>query len=140
MKVLVDTSVWVDFFNRFSSPEAEELTRLIEAEIPVLTCGVVIAEFFQGVRRGDSLAELEKHFRAMDCLKPREPETYLEAATLFRQLRERGITIRSTIDCLIARLAEEHSVLLLAKDRDLRLIAESGLCQFQWLGQQHATD
>lgn len=129
MKVLVDTSVWVDFFNEHPSPEAELLIRLIESEVDLVTCGVIIAEFMQGIRKARTLPTLENHFRFLSYLTPREPQTYFSAARLFRELRARGITIRSTIDCLIARLAEENDVLLLAKDRDMTAILESGLSQ-----------
>lgn len=133
MKVLVDTSVWVDFFNEHPSPEASLLAQLIEDEVALLTCGVVAAEFLQGVRRAETVPDLERHFREMSWLSPREPETYVAAATLFRQLRARGVTIRSTVDCVIARLAEENDVILLAKDRDLAAIVESGLCAVRTL-------
>ena len=129
MKVLVDTSVWVDFFNEHPSPEAKLLARLIDDEVEIVTCGVVIAELFQGIRRADSMEMLESHFRDMECLSPREPDTYYAAASLYRKLRAQGITIRSTIDCLIVRLAEESNVLLLAKDRDISLILDSGLVE-----------
>jgi hypothetical protein len=131
--VLVDTSVWVDFFNRHPSPEAGVLTRLIEDEAELVTCGVVIAEFLQGVRRADTLPALEGHFRFITYLAPREPETYFAAAALFRGLKAQGITIRSTIDCLIACLAAENEVLLLAKDRDMTAILSSGLCEARGL-------
>ena len=127
MKVLVDTSVWVDFFNEYPSREAAVLTQLLSDEVEIQTCGVVIAEFFQGIRKASSLAELESHFRDMVCLVPREPDTYFAAAALYRDLRARGITVRSTIDCLIACLAEESDTLLLAKDRDIVQILDSGL-------------
>lgn len=127
MRVLVDTCVWVDFFNRHPSREASALVQLIEDEVGILTCGVVIAEFFQGIRRRSSVAALAAHFRHMAWLTPREPDTYLAAAELYRVLRSKGITIRSTIDCLIAGLAAENGVLLLAKDRDIIQIIESGL-------------
>ncbi len=128
MNVLVDTSVWVDFFNGYASAEAQRLARLIEDEDDIATCGVVVAEFLQGLRNQDDVASLESHFRDMRWLEPAGPETYVAAAALFRGLRRQGVTIRSTIDCLIARLAEEHEAFVLAKDRDLRLILESGLC------------
>lgn len=127
MRVLVDTSVWIDFFNGYPSPEAETLAQLIEDEVELLTCGVIVAEFMQGIRESEALGKLEFHFRDMDWLSPEEPKTYLSAAELYRQLRFRGITIRSTIDCLIAVLAQEHGAFILAKDRDIRLIVESGL-------------
>lgn len=133
LRVLVDTSVWVDFFNEHQSPEAGLLTRLIEDEVELATCGVIIAEFFQGIRRAETLPRLESQFRFMTHLAPREPETYFTAAALFRELRSRGVTIRSTIDCLIASLAAENDVLLLAKDRDMVAILSSGLSEARGL-------
>ena len=129
MTVLVDTSVWVDFFNRHNSREADALARLIEDEAEIATCGVVLAEFFQGIRDRESLKTLEGFFRDMPLLTPREPDTYLAAAELYRGLRARGVLVRSTIDCLIVRMAQEADVLLLAKDRDINRIIESGLCR-----------
>ncbi len=127
MRVLVDTSAWVDFFNGHPSPQADALARLIREEADVLTCGVVAAEVLQGIRRSKSLTRIEKHFREMEWLTPREPETYLEAADLNRKLREQGLTIQSTIDCIIAKLAEENDAVLLSKDRDLQIIIDSNL-------------
>jgi len=63
----------------------------------------------------------------MRLLVPREPDSYLEAARLFRALRKRGATVRSTVDCLVARLAEENGCRILARDRDMEAILESGL-------------
>jgi predicted nucleic acid-binding protein len=128
MKILVDTSAWVDFFNGHASSEADALATYIEDREDLVTCGVVLAELFQGLRRRDALTSLEKYFREMPCLRPREPDTYFAAAALFRALRKKGVTVRSTIDCLVARLAEEHGALVLAKDRDIAHILASGLC------------
>jgi predicted nucleic acid-binding protein len=99
----------------------------------VLTCGVVAAEVLQGVKKSKSLNEIERHFLDMEWLTPREPETYLEAADLYRQLRSRGLTVRSTIDCIIAKLAEESDALLLSKDRDLQIIVDSELLDLRAL-------
>jgi len=126
VRVLVDTSVWADFLNGAPMPEAERLARLIDDEVEIVTCGVVIAEVFQGIRRSSTLPALERQFRDMDCLTPREPDSYLAAARLYRDLRAAGITVRSTIDCLIVTLAEEHGVFLLFRDRDLERILGSG--------------
>ncbi len=130
MKVLVDTSVWVDFINGYPSPEANILSTLIRDQ-EIATCGVIIAEFFQGLRDSAVLREFEGYFRGMTYLAPADPETYLGAAALYRDLRRAGITIRSTIDCLIARLAAEQECYLLARDRDFKLIQSSHLCPFQ---------
>lgn len=127
MRVLVDTSVWIDFFNGTSSPATDALARLIEDDADVVTCGLIAAELLQGVRRDRQRATIERHLLDMEWLTPREPETYLAAADLFRKLRARGVTIRSTIDCIIAQLTADSGVLLLAHDRDLAAIVQSGL-------------
>jgi predicted nucleic acid-binding protein len=127
LKVLVDTSVWVDFFNGHPSPQANTLAALIRDEVDIVTCGVIAAEVLQGFRSARTVAVIERHFSEMEWLTPAEPATYLAAAALFRELRSRGTTIRSTIDCLIACLADAGGALLLHKDRDLDRILESRL-------------
>lgn len=127
MKVLVDTSVWADFFNEHASAEASALARYLESDAEIATCGAVVAEFFQGVRSAPSVARLEPYFRDMDLLTPHEPDTYFAAATLFRKLRQRGVTVRSMVDCLIVQIAAERDAMVLAKDRDIALILDSGL-------------
>jgi predicted nucleic acid-binding protein len=127
MRVLVDTSVWVDFFNGHLSKQAEVLARLIREDADLLTCGLVVSEVLQGLRHEKSRLSIERHFRQMEWLTPNEPDTYIEAADLFRRLRGRGLTIRSTIDCVIAILAAHHDALILSKDRDLTVIVESKL-------------
>ena len=126
MRVLVDTSVWADFLNDSPTPGAELLARLIADEVEIVTCGVVIAEVFQGIRRAATLPALERQFRDMESLTPREPDTYLAAARLYRDLRAGGITVNSTIDCLIVTLADEHGTFLLSSDRAVELIVGSG--------------
>jgi predicted nucleic acid-binding protein len=125
MRVLVDTSVWVDFLNGHPSRHAETLAQLIREEADLVTCGLVVSEVLQGLRKSKTVLTIETHFREMDWLSPTEPDTYLEAADLLRSLRARGLTIRSTIDCVIAKLAADHGALILSKDRDLTLIVES---------------
>lgn len=125
MMVLVNTSVWIDFFNDYKSQESKTLANLIDKEVEIATCGVIAAEFLQGIRHPKTLAKLEHHFIEMQWLVPQEPDTYLNAAYLYRKLRTRGKTIRSTIDCLIAQLAAENNTLLLSKDRDMQLIIQA---------------
>ena len=65
----------------------------------------------------------------MIYLDPSGVDLYFRAAELYRRLRERGWTVRSTIDCLIAVLAEENGSAILARDRDMRVILDSGLIE-----------
>ncbi len=127
MRVLVDTSVWADFFNGFDSAEHRTLARLIAGEDEICTCGVVVAEVFQGLRRPAGRPEIEGLFRELVLLEPAGIEPYLRAADVYRRLRGRGVTVRSTIDCLIAVIAEENDCDVLSRDRDLSAILGSGL-------------
>lgn len=126
MKILVDSSVWVDFFNGHPSAERQALRDLIESDHQICTCGVVVAEVFQGLRRAKGRVRLAELFLDLTFLEPQGIGLYFRAADLYRALRERGKTVRSTIDCLIAVLAEEHGCSLLVRDRDLTAILDSG--------------
>jgi len=137
LKVLVDTSVWADFFNGFSSPQERALSRLVAGDDEIHTCGVVVAEVFQGFRRDKGRAEVGRLFRELVFLEPSGIDSYLRAADIYRLLRQRGVTVRSTIDCLIAALAEENDCDILARDRDLTAILDSGLVKVRsWVGSQ----
>jgi predicted nucleic acid-binding protein len=125
VRVLVDTSAWVDFFNGFPSPTADAVAELLHGDDDVCTCGIVVAEVFQGLRR--DRRPIRRSFEDMVFLEPSGILLYLRAAELYRTLRERGTTVRSTVDCLIAAIAEEGGCALLARDRDMDAILDSGL-------------
>jgi predicted nucleic acid-binding protein len=127
LRVLVDTSAWIEFFNGRTTPQSEAIARLLEGEDDVCTCGVVVAEVLQGLRRDGSRREIEDLFAQMTFLEAVGISPYVRAASLYRSLRKRGVTVRSTIDCLIAVLAEENACALLARDRHLSAILSSGL-------------
>ncbi|MES1242126.1 MAG: PIN domain-containing protein [Acidobacteriota bacterium] len=129
MRVLVDTSAWIDFLNGHSSTERQAVADLIASDHEICTCGVVVAEVFQGLRRSKERLKLSDLFRDLIFLEPAGIDDYFKAADLYRALRERGITIRSTIDCLIAVMAAEHGCSLLARDQDMDRIFESGLLE-----------
>lgn len=127
MRVLVDTSAWVEFLNGTRSPHADAVEALLRGDDEPFTCGIVVTEVFQGLRRDGVRAAIERSFRDMSFLEPVSIDVYLKAAEIYRKLRERGITIRSTIDCIIAVMAEESGCALLARDRDLDALLASGL-------------
>ncbi len=127
MRVLVDTSAWVDFLNGYPSAEADAVADLVSGEDELCTCGTVVSEIFQGLHRDKRRDELERLFRKLLFLEPSGFDLYLRAAEIYRVLRQRGNTVRSTIDCLVAALAEENGCYILAKDRDMEVILSSGL-------------
>lgn len=127
MRVLVDTSAWVDFLNGFPSPAADALAELLKGDDDVCTCGIVVAEVFQGLRQDRGRDTIRRSFEDMAFLEPPGIHLYLRAAELYRALRKRGKTVRSTIDCIIAAIAEDGGCNLLARDRDMDAILDSGL-------------
>jgi hypothetical protein len=126
LKVLVDTSVWADFLNGHPSPEAASLAELLAGDDDLCTCGTVVAEVFQGLRQERGREDIRRSFEELTFLEPSGIGLYLRAAEIYRRLRETGHTVRSTIDCVIAAIAEENGCRVLARDRDLDRILGSG--------------
>ena len=129
MRILVDSSVWIDFLNGHASSEEKRLVALLGGDDDLCTCGLVVTEVLQGLRRDGSYPEAVALFSDLTFLETAGIAPYLKAAELFRRLRDRGVAIRSAADCIIATIAEAHGCWLLARDRDLEVIAESGLVQ-----------
>jgi predicted nucleic acid-binding protein len=121
--VLVDTTVWVDFFNNKNTPHVQALERLVTEEEDVCTCGVILAEVLQGIRTDHDYRKTLSRFEAFLFL-PMDRHTFVKAAELYRTLRSRGITIRKTVDCMIAAVAIEHRIPLLHNDKDFDPISK----------------
>jgi hypothetical protein len=115
--VLVDTTVWIDFFAAKSSPEVAELERLLNEEEDICTCGIILTEVLQGIREDEDYQRTSSRFDTFLSL-PMNRQTFVRAAQLYRSLRRRGITIRKPVDCMIASVAIEHNIALLHNDRD----------------------
>jgi predicted nucleic acid-binding protein len=125
--VLVDTSAWVDFLNGFPSEAADDLAELLDGDDEVCTCGIVVAEVFQGLRQERGRDAIRHSFESMTFVEPSGIHVYLRAAELYRALRQKGKTVRSTIDCVVATIAEQAGCELLARDRDIDVLLDSGL-------------
>jgi predicted nucleic acid-binding protein len=121
--ILVDTSVWIDFFNGHESVEAMHLRSCIEEMQPLTLPGIVLTEILVGMRTDAEAERVAEALSAFDPLPELDPTDYRKAAEIFRACRGRGFTIRSTADCLIAQLCLRHGYDLLAKDRDFDSIA-----------------
>ncbi len=81
------------------------------------------------MRKDKSRAEIESLFEELTFLEPFGLPLYLRAAEIYRLLRKKGKTIRSTIDCILAAIAEENDCFVLARDRDMETILRSGLVE-----------
>ncbi|MCE5266749.1 MAG: PIN domain nuclease [Planctomycetaceae bacterium] len=114
---LVDTSVWIDFFAGRSTSEVAELKRLLNEGRHVYTCGIILTEVLQGIRKDVDYRRTLTKFTDLGYVPMRRP-MFLAAAEMYRSLRRRGITIRKSLDCMIAAVAIEHDLSLLHNDRD----------------------
>jgi hypothetical protein len=121
--IIVDTSVWIDFFHGKDSPEVHTLERLLGAGEDICVCGVILTEVLQGIHDDGDYHETLYRFESFLFL-PMNQRTFVKVAELYRILRHKGITIRNTVDCMIAAVAIEHDVPLLHKDRDFNAIAK----------------
>lgn len=134
--VLVDTSVWIDFLRGAPTAQVEALAGLLEGDDLVGTAPIILQEVLQGADSPARFEQWRREFAGLMCYLPLDPvDTHVEAARLYASCRRAGKTPRSSNDCLIARIAVEHGLVLLEDDRDFEAIAsvERGLRLFEAL-------
>ena len=115
--MLVDTSVWIDYFNGRMTPETDLLHLAIQSH-QVYVGDLVLTEVLQGFRLDKEYDNAREALGSLPVLTLVGPENAILAARNYRLLRKKGITIRSTIDCLIATYCITNEVPLLHSDRD----------------------
>ena len=115
--ILVDTTIWIDFFRGQDTPEVLCLERLISENVDICVCGVILTEVLQGVREDKDYDAVSTRFESFIYL-PMGQMTFKKSAEIYRTLRRKGVTIRNTVDCMIAAVAIEHDIPLLHNDRD----------------------
>jgi len=121
--VVVDTSVWVDFFGGGGTAQVARLEAFLAESEDICTCGVILTEVLQGIRADSDYARTLSRFSTFLYLDMSR-STFVKAAQIYRGLRRRGLTISKPVDCMIAAVAIEHNVPLLHNDRDFEPIAE----------------
>ncbi len=122
--ILVDSSVWIDFLNSRRGRAGDELERLIRTGGPLVLAGVIVTEVLQGLKR--DVAEVMRLLADWPLIEPGGFATYAAAAGIFRQARERGVTL-SALDALLASLAIEYQAALFTLDKDFARLTFSGL-------------
>ncbi len=124
MMVMVDTTVWIDFFKGDPTSQVEKLETLIENNDDLCICGVILTEVLQGIRSDAEFRRTKGLLEALIFL-PMNHDTFVHAADLYRKLRKKGVTIRKPVDCMIASVAIENGVPLLHNDRYFDHIAKN---------------
>ena len=129
--VLVDTSAWVDVFRDPDGEAKDALKRVAGDDDTVLTRFNQL-ELLQGARDEHEWSVLAEYLDHQDYLET-EADTWRNAARIYFDLRRRGQTVRSPVDCCIAELARQHDALLVHRDRDFLTIAEVRPVRQHWL-------
>jgi predicted nucleic acid-binding protein len=118
--ILVDTSVWIDFFGPSPGRAGDELRRMIDEAEPLALAGVIVTEILQGLRR--DVHRIERFLSLWEMLEPRGFSTYCEASAISQLARSKGLSL-TTIDTLIASIALEHHAILFSLDKDFSHVA-----------------
>ena len=129
MSAMVDTSVWIDFFRGAETPQVVALHSIILDKKTILTGDLIMAELWQGVRNNRELHRIEGAFSVLPVMQMVGETIARESADYYRRLRRDGITVRKTIDCLIATWCIHNTVPLLHSDRDFIHYTRFGLIE-----------
>ena len=121
--IVVDSSVWIDFFNGVTTPEVERFDDLL-GSTPVAIGDLILVEVLQGFRRDGDVATARQLFGSLPLLAMLGPQNAYKAAENYRSLRSRGITVRKTIDGIIATACIQANLPLLFSDRDFQPYVE----------------
>jgi predicted nucleic acid-binding protein len=115
--VIVDTTVWVDYFRGVRNAETAWLDVELDRQRLGLT-DIILCEVLQGVQDDSAAADVGRRLRKLEVFETGGVELATEAARNYRVLRARGHTVRKTIDCLIATFCIRGRHSLLHRDRD----------------------
>ncbi len=115
--ILVDSSVWIDFFRNKPTPQAEWLDRNLGTE-GLIVGDLILAEVLQGFKDDKGFNEAKRLLSHLQQVNIGGTELAIEAARNYRQLRSLGATVRGTVDVLIATRCLTDGLRLLHSDRD----------------------
>jgi predicted nucleic acid-binding protein len=115
--VVVDSSVWIDFFNALESPQTLSLKHTLKPSQIAIT-GLILCEVLQGARSSRAFAEIQDAMLSFTVLRGDETALAIAAAENYRTLRSKGVTVRKMADALIATLCIQQKHHLLHNDRD----------------------
>lgn len=122
--IVVDTSVWIDFFAGRDTPQATHLLRCLDqGEDEIALTDLILTEILQGLRTDREVRRVDDRLSVFEVLRLRDLSDFRRAAALYRSARQRGVTIRRTSDFLIAAVCVREQVPLLHADSDFDRLA-----------------
>lgn len=121
--VLVDSSVWIDYFNGRSTWQTDVLDRML-TQVPVVMGDLILTEVLQGFTRDSDFKKAREALSILPCRRMGGYDLAVKSAQNYRKLRKKGITVRKTIDVLIGTYCITENLPLLHDDRDFEPMAE----------------
>lgn len=121
--ILVDSSVWIDYFNGNDSAEADFLDRIL-GNRAVAIGDLILTEVLQGFRHEKDYKVAKNLLEELTVFDLLGKKMAIKSADNFRKLRKKGLTIRKTADVIIATYCIEHSLPLLFSDKDFQPFVE----------------
>ncbi len=115
--ILVDSSVWIDFFNGVENPETDKLDQTLGYE-EVTIGDLILTEVLQGFRNDKDYKIAKDLLTSLNIYNLLGPDLAIKSANNFRSLRKKGLTIRKTVDVIIATYCIENKIPLLFTDKD----------------------
>lgn len=123
--ILVDTSILIDYFKGVENKPIKKFHQVLESNIPFGINHFIYMEVLQGSQTEKDFKVLKKYLDTQTFYELKKGrESYAEAARMYLKLRKKGITVKGTIDCLIARAAIENDLFLLHNDTDFDRISK----------------
>src|SRR5882672_3503545 len=118
--VIIDTTVWIDYLRSIENPETRWLDRELRRQRLGLT-DLILCEVLQGIRQQSSFSRVQAGLLKFHVFQTGGSNLAIAAALNYRHLRERGYTVRKTIDCLIATFCLQAQHQLLHREHDFDL-------------------
>jgi len=115
--IFVDSSVWIDYFNGNETQETEKLDSIL-GSTPICIGDIVLTEVLQGFRNDKDFETAKELLSSLIIVNILDTSIALKSANNFRALRKNGVTVRKTIDVIIATFCIENDIPLLYSDRD----------------------
>ncbi len=117
--IMVDSSVWIDYFTGADTPQAEKLDDVLGVQ-PVAIGDLILTEVLKGFRHDKDYKAARKIFEDVTTFEVLGKQMAILSAENFRALRKKGITVRKTVDVIIATFCIERELPLLFSDRDFK--------------------
>ena len=115
--IVADSSVWIDYFNGVATDQTDCLDTLLGEEL-VLMGDIILTEVLQGFRQDSDFRKASRFLASLDCAAMLGRDIAVKSAQNYRRLRRKGVTVRKTIDVMIATFCIESNLALLHSDKD----------------------